>query len=394
MRHFARVFAALAALLFFTAAAQAVPTCTRFWVGGGSSTAWTATGNTNWSTTSNGANNASVPTTTDVVCFDSHSGSATSNISASITVLDVDFTGNATGASGSYAGTLTQASSTTLTLGGNFFELTPAMTYAAGANTQALSFTDATASDTIVFKSAGHTLGNITVNPVNTTTFQLQASDPLTLRTDSNFTLTQGIFDNSTNNDNVAAKSFIANTTADTRTVNLGTGTYTLVNDFDLSSSASNLTCSAASATINITGPLAAIAAFNGGGGCSFGAVSFACTGCTTWPVIFANGNAVIGTLSFTAGEMYFAMSSSTITVTNAVNWAGTPGSSGLLIIGYTGSDTLSLTGGGTISWAQLRGLGFTGTAPIITNSFDFGGNSGVTITGPGSGGGGGIIGG
>lgn len=33
----------------------------RFFVGGGSSTNWSATGNTNWSATSGGANNDSVP---------------------------------------------------------------------------------------------------------------------------------------------------------------------------------------------------------------------------------------------------------------------------------------------------------------------------------------------
>lgn len=42
----------------------------RYWVGGGSSTNWDATGDTNWSASSGGANNESVPTTGDDVFFD------------------------------------------------------------------------------------------------------------------------------------------------------------------------------------------------------------------------------------------------------------------------------------------------------------------------------------
>lgn len=48
----------------------------KFWVGGGSSTNWNATGNTNWSLTSGGANNAAVPVAGDDVFFDANSGTA------------------------------------------------------------------------------------------------------------------------------------------------------------------------------------------------------------------------------------------------------------------------------------------------------------------------------
>jgi hypothetical protein len=60
----------------------------RYWVGGGLTSNWDATGNTNWSATSGGANNASVPTSTDDVFFDGVGASANSasTISATITV--------------------------------------------------------------------------------------------------------------------------------------------------------------------------------------------------------------------------------------------------------------------------------------------------------------------
>jgi hypothetical protein len=63
----------------------------RYWVGGGSSANWNATGNTNWSDTSGGANNFSVPTSADDVIFDS-AGNSNSTISATITILSLTIT--------------------------------------------------------------------------------------------------------------------------------------------------------------------------------------------------------------------------------------------------------------------------------------------------------------
>ena len=55
----------------------------RYWVGGGSSVNWNATGNTNWAALSGGAGNQSVPTSTDDVFFDTGS----SNKNATFTGL-------------------------------------------------------------------------------------------------------------------------------------------------------------------------------------------------------------------------------------------------------------------------------------------------------------------
>lgn len=92
----------------------------RYWVGGGSSTNWNATGNTNWSTTSGGANNASVPGSSDAVIFDANSGSGTANISANITILSLDMT--------NFTGTLTHAA-VNLTLAGGPTTFGSGMTY-------------------------------------------------------------------------------------------------------------------------------------------------------------------------------------------------------------------------------------------------------------------------
>ena len=85
----------------------------RYWVGEGSSANWNATGPTNWSATSGGANNASVPVSTDDVFFDANSPAST--LSASITIKSLDMTG--------YTDTLTHNSSRTLTIAGNVYTL-------------------------------------------------------------------------------------------------------------------------------------------------------------------------------------------------------------------------------------------------------------------------------
>lgn len=81
----------------------------RYWVGGGSSTNWNATTNTNWSGTSGGANNASVPTSVDDVFFDVL-GNASSVISATITILSINI-------SSGYTATMTH--NAVLTIAGN-----------------------------------------------------------------------------------------------------------------------------------------------------------------------------------------------------------------------------------------------------------------------------------
>src|SRR3990167_5450854 len=85
-----------------------VSAASRYWVGGGASSNWNATGNTNWSATSGGANNASVPTASDDVFFDSNSGTGNSVISASHSIKSLDCTG--------YAGTLTHNAIRTLSI--------------------------------------------------------------------------------------------------------------------------------------------------------------------------------------------------------------------------------------------------------------------------------------
>ena len=81
----------------------------RYWVGGGSSANWNATGPTNWAATSGGAGNQTVPGASDNVFFDG-SGNSASTISTSITVLSFTIVSG-------YTSTITHIG--TLTVAGN-----------------------------------------------------------------------------------------------------------------------------------------------------------------------------------------------------------------------------------------------------------------------------------
>ncbi len=71
----------------------------KYWVGGGPTGNWNATGPTNWSLTSGGANNAAIPTSADAVIFDGVGANANgaSNQNVAFTVLSVNITSGFTG---------------------------------------------------------------------------------------------------------------------------------------------------------------------------------------------------------------------------------------------------------------------------------------------------------
>ena len=123
----------------------------RYWVGGGSSVNWNATANTNWAATSGGANNQSVPTSTDDVFFDTTASPAT--ISATITILSFTKTSG-------YTGTITRNAA--LTVAGNFTDNTAS----AWAGSQTLQI-----SATSTMTSGGQTWGApLTFNGTSTKT--------------------------------------------------------------------------------------------------------------------------------------------------------------------------------------------------------------------------------
>ena len=193
----------------------------RYWVGGGSGTNWTDAGNTNWSATSGGANNATVPTTTDNVYFDANSGVGTSVISANITIRSINCTG--------YAGTLQHNAAVTLSIGdatagtGNIaLKFVAGMTYTLGdPATSAISFIS-TSHNSSTIDFGGKTTGNITFNGSNSF---WEFSSSHTTNATATVTLTNGAL--KTNNQTLSWGLF--SSAAGTKTLDLGLSSLTLI---------------------------------------------------------------------------------------------------------------------------------------------------------------------
>lgn len=134
---------------------------TRYWVGGGSSANWNATGNTNWGTATATQDNASVPGAGDDVIFDSgYTGSCTASGQSC---------NNMTVSSG-YTGTITNASGNTFSIYGN-------ISWASGWTfTNAGEFVLKAPSGTVTILTNGISVGGVIKFGVtgSTATFQLQ----------------------------------------------------------------------------------------------------------------------------------------------------------------------------------------------------------------------------
>lgn len=208
----------------------------RFWVGGGSSTAWDATGNTNWGTASNTQDNASVPTAADDVFFDGvGTGAANCTISAAAVCRSINFTG--------YANTLTHAAGITLSVGdgsGGALNFSGSWTYTKGSNT----------TSTISFVSTSNNSGagwNITFGGKSPGSVTFNGSGgEWTLQDGSTSTGTWYVEQGELNtNDQDISILALYHATSGTAVLNLGSSEVTItkaVNDYGVSITGSNLT--------------------------------------------------------------------------------------------------------------------------------------------------------
>ncbi len=179
-----------------------------------------------------------------------------------------------------------------------------------------------------------------------------------------------------------------------TRTINLGSGTFTVSGNngstFDAATT-TGLTFNAGTSTIVINTPTNGNIQTFASGSLTYSTVSFGARN-SSGSVITTTGSPTIGT--FNINEPCFVQfgNSTTTTVTNPVAWDGSAANQLVLMNGGSDSQAvLSLASGSTISWATLRGLNIDGTAAPLTatNSFDLKRNTDLTITAPSVGGGG-----
>lgn len=303
----------------------------RFWVGGTAS--WDGTAGTKWATTSGGTGGASAPASTDDVFFDANSGAVTVTVS-SVDCKNLDFTGfTGTFTSGSVSlgvyGSITAGSGMTWSFAGALSMLATSGTQVVTSN--GISFTN------LFF-----------VNGIGGTT---QLADNFV--TNSVLRVDNGTFD--ANNKNVTCFGFRSNFTSSTRTVTMGSGTWTLNGTGTVwnTSSITNLTLNAGSSTIKITNSSGTSVTFSGGGatlnnvwfsrGSSTGSITI--IGSNTFADFKDDGTAAHSILFTTGTTQTFT----TFTVS---------GSSGNLITinsDTTGTHSLVKSGGGTVSCDYLN---------------------------------------
>lgn len=235
-------------------------------------------------------------------------------------------------------------------------------------------------SDTVTFDGSSGG-GTVTLNFGGTITIQ-----SLTL---GSFT---GTFDNSVNNNNFTITAngacFVVSGSG-TRTIKLGSATYTLNNTTGPTYTASNttgLTLQASSATIAFTGA-AAVKSFTGGNSQTYGTVSFAAS--TGSGRCLPANTFTTGTLTVTAPNLLVLGSGVTTTVSTTLNLAGSSGSEiGVVSDVFGSTATMAIPAAQTATWCAFRDVTFSGNTLTATSSFDLGHNSGVTISAPSGGGG------
>lgn len=248
-----------------------------------------------------------------------------------------------------------------------------------------------TAGDTITF-DANSGGGTVTVD---------STIDGLTFNTITMGDFT-GTFDNTVNNASMTlggtggvAGLNISGT--GTRTIKLGSGTYTLKttsNNCFNATTTTNLTFNAAdnTGTFNIVTNGAGFTTQDFiPGSLTFANMTYNVTRRTDGSCARINGSTTFKAITF-SGTGYGALDlppGGTVTVVDPLVWAGSA-SGPLFIFAHqfptTSKGTLAVAVGSAIDWGIIGDTAFTGTTVLATNSFSLGNNSGVTITAPAAG--------
>ena len=342
-------------LLFslFLSLTASVGAADRYWVGGTAN--WDGTAGAKWALTSGGASGEAVPTATDDCYFDAASGAVTVTVTATANCLSLTFTGFTGTFAGSsalnVAGSLTLATGMTRTYTG-------ALTFTSTATGKTITLNGKTTASAIVFNGVG---GGWTVQ------------DDWSNGT-SNITLTNGSLD--TNGKTLTLGTFSSSNT-NVRSLTLGTSTINLSNLWTFGT-ATNLTFSAGSSTINVAGTLFQGGALTYNTVTATPASTFTLTGLNTFSTLNVNGTATKAVvLSLAANQ--------TITGTLSIN--GNSSVNRIIVRSSQAGQSRTLTGA-TISVTNAdfqdivgAGAGSWNIAAVSGLSGDCNGNSGITFT-------------
>lgn len=339
----------------------------RYWVGGTDN--WDGTAASKWALTSGGAGGQAIPTTSDDVFFDAASGANTVTVSANVNAHNLEFTG--------FTGTFADPGGNEVNMTGNL-TLATTMTYTAISSMRFAAGAGVNATLTSNGKTITGRL-DLSMNATGSVTLQ----DDLVLATNQSITLTQGTFNS--NSKNVTC-TFFASSNSNTRSVVMGTSTWTLTQQNSASvwdtSTTTNLTFSALSSTIVLTSVFAGDKTFSGGG-LTYGTLTvsgdkFTISGSNTFTTINVNNAGLTNGLIFTSGT--------TQTVTNFTT-NGSVGSLAKISSSSSGSAATLSKSSGTVSvdYMRIKDSAATGGATWNAggNSTNVSGNSGWIFSSP-----------
>ncbi len=353
----------------------------KYWVGGGATTNWNATGNTNWSDSSGGANNATAPGVGDDVFFNglgvSPNGTVTLNVAT--TIGSIDCTG--------FTGTWSHSSGITITLDGggtnDVLKLVAGMTYVPATNNRLFTFSGA---GSMAVTSALKAIGAITISGGGTVVLQ----DTLTMLASTGvITLTSGTLDG--NNQNVTLGTLTASgSTSRTWTIGSGAWVITGLSATPLDVSGTNMTLTPYTGSITVSASATATRTVNLGTSKTFHALILANGASTNQPIsLQATTGTTITSLTLTTPVAVQLGSAITYSITNLSMNGTAYDNVNTLIAGNNTAPTIALAGAVAIDWAVLGGITFTTNTLTATDSINLGGLSGTySVSGPSGGGG------
>jgi hypothetical protein len=269
------------------------------------------------------------------------------------------------------------------------------MTFSAGSTTAIFQFS-ATAAGNVTIDTASKSIGGMTTGSTgaSSSTF-VHASDIVGI-TGCPLIHTSGVW--SPGSINISVGQF-ASSNSNTRTVNMGSGTWTLsigrnANVWDYTN-VTGLTHNKDTASLLFSGSVTGQRSLQFGGK-TFYSVTFADLTASPFGSTTLLGTApTFDTLNITA-PLKLTLGAG-FTVTNAPTLSGSSATSPLMLVASQTTDltrpAITCTAGTfSLAYAMIQGINFTGGATFTaTNSFGFG-NTGITITGPTGGGAGGFL--
>ncbi len=350
---------------FYTVGSEVQQFETVYWVGGTGTFDTNPAHTSHWSTTSGGSGGAPIPdiNAADDVVFDGNSGGGT------VTIDDIGcrhFT--ATGFTGTFA-----SSGSNIVIFGNFI-LGSGCTWTCTANT-IVSYTS----------TFGLTSFTVNSNGVDTSSclFSIGGNAAGTWNYSGNWV--GGWLNATAGTHNFSGNNSAKKLSLGLGTYNLGTGTFSIVEDDTFTSSAgvavnASATVNASTSTIKFTKTGSGTTTFDGGGK-TFNKLWFA-RGSSTGSIILLGANTFAELKDDGSAAHTITMPNSTTTLSAAAGW-NINGTSGNLITmqrtGGSGSWTISCTSGTvTANYVSLSNSTATGGATFnATNSTNGGGNSG-----------------